>query len=552
MKSPLVCVTAMVLMVLGLTWGAAQEVAVVSPPGAAGSSAPAQEVAGFDFSGNTVVSNQALEEALEAYRGQVLTDQLLSEMETRVVGLYFGHGYIARARVAQQGDKVAVKITESKANVVVEDPKAYSESFVKSHFSHMAKGPWRMKELESAMMVLRELPGLGAASVTLSEGQGDQAGLTDMKVTLGADQSETGPIVGLRIDNFGSPYASKSRVAESVWYGNLLGRGDEEQLQIVHGLNPNDLLYGDLRLTVPLLGDGTRLKAYVTAGDFEVGRDLGVLNLQGNGLSFGLAGTRPIVRSRNRSITAEAGLDWSDTDFSMNLGCPGGGPNTVPMSQDRIRKVRLGGTWDQVEKAGRARDLANLYLHQGLGGLLGGTGVGDPASRLGADNSFTKLTLDAARLQRLNDRMILSVRLASQFSVGSLLTAEQMSIGGADSVRGYPQSQELGDQGIQANVELRYTPPGLTSEQKGISWLHDLVVIGFVDHGSIFRSDPQPGEDKSDSLTGAGVGFRAGLGSANASNRFLLRCDLGCAVGGEPSSGGRVQPYLRLERQFRF
>jgi hemolysin activation/secretion protein len=393
----------------------------------------------------------------------------------------------------------------------------------------------RRQDLESAMLELRELPGLSGASAILAEGQGSEGGVTDVRVTLGPGQSKTGPTVSLRADNFGSPQVSRGRIAESFWDGNLTGHGDEVRLQIVHGLSPSDLRWGDLRLAMPVSGDGTKLNAHVSAGDFAVGGDLALLNMRGTGVFYGVSATRPLSRSRQQSVIAEIGLDVNNSNLKMDFDSV-----RVPVGEDRIRKLRLGSTWDK--KSGRRRDLVSVYVHQGLGGFLGGTG----SSRVGADNAFTKLTLEAARQQRINDLTSVNFGFAGQLSTKTLLVGEEMAIGGADSVRGYPQSMFIGDSGIQANLEFRYSPPGLN--RSGDSrWLQAFQWVAFVDHGKVFDHNAQPGDTKP-GITGAGVGFRAVLGSAE--KPYNLRCDIGVPLSGHKPNDGGVQPYVRLDHQF--
>jgi len=514
-KSRLVCLTAIVLLVIGLTPVAADQ------------------VGRFEFTGNTLVPSATLAEALAPYATGDVTEAQLGEIATCVTRLYFDRGYVARVAATREGDGIRLAVTESKTRVIVKDAEAYSESFVKSHFRHIEDRRWRTQDLEQAMLILRELPGLSGATATLSEGPADQPGTTDVNISLGEGQRDTPLTVSMRVDNFGSPFVSRERIVECVRDTNLTGRGDEIQLQIIHGFSPADLLYGDLRFTLPLSGDGTKLRAYVTAGDFEVGRDLAVLGLHGEGLSFGASASRPLVRTRRLSTTAEVGIDTSDTNFRMDLAAG----NSVALSRDRVRKVRLGANWDWLEKEAVAHDLFSVYVHQGLGGFLGGT-QGDGGSRLGADNNFTKLFVQAARQQRLSDRTILNCGLGAQFSPSGLLTGEQMAIGGADSVRGYPQAEHVGDSGIQANIELRQ------KADVGVNWVKALDLVAFMDYGAVFAAQSGTAND-AQSLLGVGVGFRAWMGSAS-----MVRLDLGYALADQPSAGGRLQPYVRVEHQF--
>jgi len=135
------------------------------------------------------------------------------------------------------------------------------------------------------------------------------------------------------------------------------------------------------------------------------------------------------------------------------------------------------------------------------------------ASRWNADNTFTRLNLDFLRIQKVASRSFLILRGSGQYSMDPLTVSELFAIGGPDSVRGYMQSEYLGDSGYSLSAEFR-TPILRKSER--------LQGALFVDTGSIYIKAPQPGQDASKSLTGAGLGLRYAL-----DDNSFLRLDAG-------------------------
>jgi len=472
----------------------------------------------LSFTGNTVFAAEALGEAVASYQGQRLDQRQLDEMARQVVRFYHDRGYLARVTASQLGGTVNLRVTESKiGKVEVTGTQRFSKGFVRDHFSGLKhQEVWTTQDLERPLLLLRALPGMQSARAVLEAGA--EAGTTDIQIDI-SEQAE--PLrATVEFDTFGSPFSSQERFSERLGYDNLSGRGDTLALQILHGFDPDAVLFGDLGYSIPINAKGTRLAVHGSAGDFELGRQLGVLGLRGEGRSLGVSATHPFAKSRKRSLTATAALDLDNTDFDMDASCPTSGqPSLMPVSEDRIRKLRLGVDFDDVEKAGEARNIASLYLHQGLGGFLDGTTDPSVGSVWGADNSFTKLTLEAARLQKLSDRTFVTARLTGQYSPDSLLAGEVMSIGGADSVRGFYQSAYVGDSGIQLSVELRHT---LLEAESRKAWLQNLQGVLFVDHGSVFESG---GAEASRHMTGTGVGVRASFAEG-----FSLRADVGYAL----------------------
>jgi len=509
---------------------------------------PAQtpaEVQPFQFEGNTVLTDAALAAAVADFAGEAASDAALSEIANEVVGFYRARGYHCRVEASADGGVVTLQITESRlGDLTITGLKRFSDGYIRKYFSDLKPGEvWSERDLDTALRIVQELQGMSYAYSVLSAGA--EPGTTDIEVTAIESAAFSAAV---EFDNFGSSYASRERLSERVRYDNPTGRGDAVALQVVHGLDPGDVLFGHLSYEFPITSRGTKLNAYVSAGDFEVGRDLALLGLSGESIAYGIGATHPLKRSRARSITAALGFDSADADFGMNLNTTCGGIIAQDLSKDRIRKLRAGIAIDDRDKGGEARNLLNVYVHQGLGGFLGGSENDAITSRAGADNSFTKFTVDFTRLQRLDDESYFAIKLSSQHSLDGLFSGEQFAIGGPDSVRGYPQSETLGDSGLIVSAEYRRSlkeAPRDDPEELRRRWLHDLQGVAFIDYGRADLKNPASGEQAGRDLTGMGVGFRA-----NLKHDTFVRTDLGFALGDRPSVGGRFQPYVKVTKTF--
>jgi hemolysin activation/secretion protein len=93
----------------------------------------------------------------------------------------------------------------------------------------------------------------------------------------------------------------------------------------------------------------------------------------------------------------------------------------------------------------------------------------------------------------------LIVRLAAQYSADPVASNEQFLLGGAQSVRGYLEAEELGDVGTRESVELR--APALHVKSL------NLMSYAFVDNGHVRLQQPLPGEPGSQSLLSLGLGL---------------------------------------------
>ncbi len=126
------------------------------------------------------------------------------------------------------------------------------------------------------------------------------------------------------------------------------------------------------------------------------------------------------------------------------------------------------------------------------------------------------------------------------------MVSEQMSAGGADSVRGYPAFEAMGDRGYNASIEARIKLPFLRdfSDPFGSSSsLYDMVQLAaFADTGEAELVTPALGEEDRVRLTGAGVGLRL-----EYPGRASFRLDVGWPVGNrDPSTGDAYTIYFNL------
>ena len=89
-----------------------------------------------------------------------------------------------------------------------------------------------------------------------------------------------------------------------------------------------------------------------------------------------------------------------------------------------------------------------------------------------------------------------------QYTEQPLISNEQLSIGGITTVRGYFESQSMGDRGVITSVEL-YTPKLL----KDLKQISDFKLFTFVEGGSTEVLNPLPDQKTNFDLASAGIGI---------------------------------------------
>ncbi|MBI3268846.1 MAG: ShlB/FhaC/HecB family hemolysin secretion/activation protein [Planctomycetes bacterium] len=490
--------------------------------------APAKvKVLKIEISGNTLIPTVELDAIVAPRVGLESTLEELRAIPDAIAAEYVKRGYPnVKAYLPPQeiqAGVVRVAILEGKVGEIqVEGNKHYSTEFIRSRLdAAMKSGPFDSQALEAALLTLNEYPDLKVNTVLRA---GKTAGTTDMV----AHVEDSRPLhLTLDYNDFGSELVSRHRFGAQIDYTNLIFDGATFLARGVIGDDPNAFTYGHFSYGVPIGLQGTTLKSDVWLGDFDIGGEFRDLDVHGEQFGASLAVIHPCIRTRFMSLTAEVGLEGKDVD-QFFLG--------ESSSEDKIRMLKAGATFSYVDSCGKT--FASLYLYQGLGETLGGMAENDRlASRPGADNGFTKAVLSVARIQTIDETFSALLRGSAQLSSDTVVGAEEFQVGGADTVRGYPQGEVAGDQGYAFSLELRAAP----LDDKSL-----LQVVAFLDHGGVSVRSPLIGQDKTRYLTGAGFGFRMGL-PYNAD----IRLDLGWPLDPDDNSNDE-DPVVYASSSIRF
>jgi hemolysin activation/secretion protein len=223
--------------------------------------------------------------------------------------------------------------------------------------------------------------------------------------------------------------------------------------------------------------------------------------MKGGGIWF----SYPIIRTRNLSWYIDAGFDIKDESediLSQEIG------------KDKLRYAHLGTTVQWVDVF-NGSNMVSLRGYTGFATMLNGMDQDYKHTiRHDTDVVYNKAEIQVYRIQQLPYGFAALLNGTAQYSPDRLPSSQEISIGGAGTVRGYAQSEFSGDKGLYVNAELRIPLLGLTDlrwrfgERKTVG--ETLQLAAFYDFGLVRISDPLPGElnyDKSQ-IGGAGVGLR--------------------------------------------
>lgn len=423
---------------------------------------------------------------------------------------------------------VRIVVTPGKyGQVKVSGARHYSEEFVRRFFSMAtAKGFVDAKSLYHSLLILNEYPDIAVQARFVA---GRDPGTSDVLLQV-RDSKPVHTVYDY--NNFGSRLVGRNRAGATLTVGNAFTQGDEFLIRLVDSWPGRSHIFTNAGYTLPINTHGTRLSFQFADAETHVrGRGLDALDIRGDANIYSMVATHPWVRTftqiQNLSATLAA-KSITNAFFGDQL-----------TSVDELRTLTLATDGARGDRLGRW--IYNIGVSLGLNEFLGGKPIGAPLnSRVGAGNEFTKLTLDVLRNHDLKKNRYLLIRSGFQLSTEPLLTAEQYGIGGPDSVRGFIQSEALGDEGYTISAEYRHE---VFRSKKGTELVQ---AVAFLDHGHVELKLPQVGEVAERSLTGAGAGLRAAIGP-----KASLRLDVGFPISqSRNTDGDDMVLYLQTAMRF--
>ena len=438
-------------------------------------------------------------------------------LRSRITALYLQNGYVTSgAFLADNQDLsqgiVKIQVVEGELeDIQIKGLNHLSENYVRSRLKIGATTPLNKQSLETALQLLILNPIIATVNAELTAGKraGSNVLLLDIRE---ADAFST----TLAVDNYRAPSIGEIQGSVNLAHNNLLGFGDRlsAQYDFTQGLDLYNFSY-----TIPWNSyDGTLGFSYDN-GDSEIieeqFRDFEIES-ETETISFNLR--QPLLRSPNQEFTLSFGLDLrrrrtflQGEPFAFPLGGQDGQSNTTVLkfSQDWVNR--------NTKSVLAARSQFNLGIDA----------FDATISNTEPDGKFFAWQGQLQWVQQLSARNLMVARVGGQFTPNQLLSLEQFSLGGVNTVRGYQENQLITDSGILGSIEFRVP---LTKNP------NTLQLTPFFDFGTGWNHE----EPESDPATLASLGL--GLNCSVAS-QLNLNLDYGIPLIAVDDEGDSIQEH---------
>lgn len=443
---------------------------------------------------------------------------------------YAQQGYfLARAYPPAQdidNETLLIEVIEGKlGNIEIVGNKYYTESFIRSYFTPLQDKPLRYDDFVRALMLLNDNSDLVAGAVFE---KGKEFGYADVIVRV----NDARPVhLYLNGNNYGRDLTTNARAGGRFDWGNVITQGDKLSVAEVVGFPINALYFTDVTYTAPLNRQGTSLEAAYLFSKFKI-EELTSLHLKGRSDIATLKVNQALIRQRALSLDLFSYFDYKQIQ-NFVLG--------TRSSFDKLRVLTTGALLDHFDPS-QGRDYLNVRFAAGIPNFLGGLkAVDSQSSRQGGGGRFFIFNADYDRIQHLPKDCFLYLHGSGQASPSKLTLPEQIYIGGADTVRGFPLAVALGDSGYYVNCEFRVPPPFFGNTRVfnfKKKWKDVIQFDAFFDHGGVFLHS-----SRNTFLSGAGLGVRV-----NGPYTLNLSVDVGFPLNHRDLTRG-VFTYIKLTCQ---
>ncbi len=454
----------------------------------------------YRVTGATLLSPAEIGETVYPFLGPGRTADDVEQARAALETAFHDRGYqtvsVQIPPQAGRGGVVTLEAVEATVGRLrVRGAKFFLPSEIKRSAPALAEGNVpNFTEVTRDIVALNQLPD---RRVTPELKPGIEPGTVDIDLKV----EDKLPLHGsIELNNRRSPDTTELRLNGSLNYNNLWQRG--HSIGGSFQISPEDLedvqVYSGYYLArfrevswLSLLVSGTKQDSNVST--------LGGVAVAGRGEILGFRALISLPPGKDFYQSLSIGMDYKHFRQAVTLGTTGFSDTTeTPIS------------YYPITAAYNASWIGKNYLTEANAGLtfhLRGMGSGGEQfdqNRFRADGSFIYLRGDLAHTRDLPLGFEVFGKVQGQLSDQPLVSSEQISGGGLNTVRGYLEAEVVGDNGVFGAFELR-TPSLLDGADKETS---EWRFYAFIEGGILTIHEPLPEQTDRFELASIGLGTR--------------------------------------------
>jgi hemolysin activation/secretion protein len=464
---------------------------------------PTFEILDFRIVGNSIFSNQRLQNLLDDLTGPGRTAGDVEKARDILEKYHHEQGYpTVLVNIPEQSAEsgiIKLQVIESRTGTTwISDNRHYSTARILDRVPSLAPGT--ILHVPDVQRDLNRINRTADLKVMPSMNPGKELGVVD--VELKADEKL--PLHGsLEISNRAGNNTSELRLNAGIHYDNLWDL--DHSISFQYQTSPQEpseveVFSGSYMLPTPWNPDHT-LVAYGVLSNSETAFGEG-FKTQGKGKIIGTRYIVPLTPYEDYNHNMVAGFDYKKFDETTGSVGSSTGNTNAPVEYFPFSLAYNGSLPDTG-----GLTLWNAGLNMSFRGAV--TRQQNMANkRFKAKGNYLDVLLGMERRQKLPAGTGLTFKLDGQLSDQPLISNEQYTAGGMESVRGYKESEVSGDSALHGVTEL--SAPDLAPLFK-LGEGFQIIPYTFFDFALLWVNDPQPSQESMLNLQGTGLGVRATL-----------------------------------------
>jgi hemolysin activation/secretion protein len=477
---------------LALTVSAAALAQSPAAPQAAPTAIPHFPIQAFAVKGNNILSPGEVEDAVYPFTGPDKTPDDVEKARAALQEVFTKKGYATVAVVIpEQGVDTGTIQLEVQAQKIgkltISGGTRTGDDWVRDRAPSLREGNVpNFKDVQNDVVALNQS---ADRKVTPEVKAGVAPGTVDVNLAV----EDHLPLHGtLELNNDSSPETTDLRVSGSLRYDDLWDRGDSISLSAQTApQRPDDATVYSGNYLAHIGKLQGLLYAVHSDSDISV---IGGTTVVGKGDMIGARLILPLSQEEGFYQSLTVGLDYKHFGENVALGAD---TSSAPIVYFPLN-VGWRGDWSG-DRWKSDLSLTTTFNIRGLGDDLPKFDF----KRFDAKPDFFLIHLDGSITQTLPWWDVqLYQHVSGQWSGDPLVSNEEFSIGGQDTVRGYLESEALGDYGVAVQNELR--TPNLAKYLGPLA--DELRGDVFFDSGYAAINDPLVGQTQGVTLASAGVG----------------------------------------------
>lgn len=462
------------------------------------------EIRAFDLSGNSIFPADKLQEAVKPFIGPGKTAADVEKARDALEKFYHGAGYPAvMVNIPEQtlqGGVVKLQIIESRiGRVRITGNRYFTMEKVMKDLPSLAPG--EMLYLPNVQKEIGRLNRSQDFKINPVMTPGIELGTIDVELKV----EDRLPLHGsLELNNRASHDTRNLRLNAMLRYDNLWQKEHSVSVQYQTApQNANEVEMLGASYVLPAPWDPDNLLAfYGLWSDSETAFGEG-FKVAGKGKIFGMRYVVSLPPYKLYAHNINLGIDYKNFDEAVGYTTGEGETTSTPISYLPLSfsySASLPDEWG-----------GTTQFSGGLNMSFRGVGSREEEferKRYKGKANYLYATAGIQRTQKLPWGMSIFVKLDGQLSDQPLIANEEYSAGGMESVRGYKESEVLGDDALHGTVEVGLPDPFAKTR---IGKWFQMTPFLFYDMAELSIKEPLSSQDRSMRLEGAGVGLRGSI-----------------------------------------